>query len=158
MLNYSQVNERSSLAGRDMADSDDLFLFHNFLLDRRGGGLFRRDGNGGLTPVPIGARALDVLGALLERAGDVITRDEIIARYRRVWAHSDATIDALPIDAPGYVPWWPRPNVKLFNIMVHVLTDPAPDLLRPATNSFLISDRLERQTKFKPGAKWSISS
>ncbi len=62
-----------------MADSDDLFLFHNFLLDRRGGGLFRRDGNGGLTPVPIGARALDVLGALLERAGDVITRDEIIA-------------------------------------------------------------------------------
>ena len=62
-----------------MADPDDLFLFQNFLFDRRGGGLFRRDGNGGLTPVPIGARALDVLGALVERAGDVITRDEIIA-------------------------------------------------------------------------------
>ena len=68
-----------SFAGRGMADPDDLFLFHNFFLDRRRGGLFRRDGNGGLTPVPIGARALDVLGALLERAGDVITRDEIIA-------------------------------------------------------------------------------
>ncbi len=62
-----------------MADPDELFLFHSFLLDRRGGGLFRRDGNGGLTPVSIGARALDVLGALVERAGDVITRDEIIA-------------------------------------------------------------------------------
>ncbi len=62
-----------------MADPDDLFHFRNFLLDRRGGGLFRRDGNGDLSPVPSGARALDVLGALVERAGDVITRDEIIA-------------------------------------------------------------------------------
>jgi Protein of unknown function (DUF664) len=51
------------------------------------------------------------------------TRAEIIARYRRVWEHSDATIDALAIDAPGHVPWWPRPNVKLFNILVHVLTE-----------------------------------
>jgi TolB-like protein/DNA-binding winged helix-turn-helix (wHTH) protein len=62
-----------------MADSDDLFLFRNFLLDRRSGGLFRHDGNGDDSLVPIGARALDVLGALVERAGDVITRDEIIA-------------------------------------------------------------------------------
>ena len=62
-----------------MSDPDDLCLFRNFLLDRRGGGLFRRDGNGDHCPVPIGARALDVLGALVERAGDVVTRDEIIA-------------------------------------------------------------------------------
>jgi hypothetical protein len=34
-----------------------------------------------------------------------------------VWAHSDA----LPIDAPGHVPWWPRPNVKPFNIMVQIV-------------------------------------
>ncbi|WP_219420550.1 DinB family protein [Pseudonocardia nigra] len=46
------------------------------------------------------------------------TRTEIIDRYRRVWEHSDATISALDIDAPGHVPWWPRPNVKLFNIRV----------------------------------------
>ena len=39
-----------------------------------------------------------------------------------MWQHSDATIDALPIDAPGYVPWWDD-HVKLFNIMVHVLSD-----------------------------------
>ena len=48
---------------------------------------------------------------------------EIIDLYRRVCEHGDATIDALDIDAPGLVPWWPRPNVKLFNIMVHVLTE-----------------------------------
>ena len=39
------------------------------------------------------------------------------------WEQSDATIAALDIDAPGHVPWWPRPDVKLFNILVHVLTE-----------------------------------
>jgi hypothetical protein len=50
-------------------------------------------------------------------------RGDIVDRYRRVWVHSDATIAALDIDAPGHVPWWPRPNVKLFNVLVHVLTE-----------------------------------
>jgi Protein of unknown function (DUF664) len=51
------------------------------------------------------------------------TRDEIVGRYRRAWAHADATIDALDLDAPGHVPWWQKPNVKLFNILAHVLTE-----------------------------------
>ena len=51
------------------------------------------------------------------------SRAEIVDRYRRVWDHSDATIAALDIDVPGHVPWWPRPNVKLFNVLVHVLTE-----------------------------------
>jgi Protein of unknown function (DUF664) len=51
------------------------------------------------------------------------SRAEIIDRYRQAGAHSSATISALDIDTPGYVPWWPRPNVKLFNILVHMLTE-----------------------------------
>ena len=51
------------------------------------------------------------------------SRADIIDGYHRAWAHADATIDALPIDAPGFVPWWPRPHVTLFNVMVHVLTE-----------------------------------
>jgi hypothetical protein len=51
------------------------------------------------------------------------SRAEIIDRYRRMYAHSDATITALDIDARGYVAWWPRPDVKLFNILVHVLSE-----------------------------------
>ncbi|WP_328332970.1 DinB family protein [Kribbella sp. NBC_00382] len=51
------------------------------------------------------------------------TRDDIIGRYRRVWEHSDATIVALAIDAPGEVPWWPTPSVRLFNILVHMLAE-----------------------------------
>src|SRR3954464_5418378 len=51
------------------------------------------------------------------------SRVEIVDRYRRMWGHSDATIAALDIDAPGRVAWWPRPDVKLFNVMVHVLQE-----------------------------------
>jgi hypothetical protein len=51
------------------------------------------------------------------------SRTEIIDRYRQAAKYADATIAALYIDAPGFVPWWPRPNVKLFNILVHVLTE-----------------------------------
>jgi Protein of unknown function (DUF664) len=56
-------------------------------------------------------------------ATDDESRDAIVDRYRRIWAHSDATIAALDIDAPGHVPWWPRPDVTLFNVMVHVLNE-----------------------------------
>jgi hypothetical protein len=51
------------------------------------------------------------------------SRADIIDGYHRACRHADATIDALAIDAPGFVPWWPRPEVKLFNVMVHVLTE-----------------------------------
>jgi hypothetical protein len=51
------------------------------------------------------------------------TRAEIIEGYRRACAYADVTIDTLEIDAPGHVPGWPRPDVKLFNVLVHVLTE-----------------------------------
>ncbi len=51
------------------------------------------------------------------------TRAEIVDRYRLACEFTDATIEVLPVDAPGHVPWWPRPDVKLFNVMVHVLTE-----------------------------------
>ncbi|WP_431914614.1 DinB family protein [Nonomuraea jabiensis] len=51
------------------------------------------------------------------------TREQIIGFYRRTWEHSDATINELPLDAPGHVPWWPDPKVNLFAIMVHVRSD-----------------------------------
>src|SRR5260370_1664083 len=36
------------------------------------------------------------------------SRTQIVELYRRVWAHSDATIEALDLDATGQVPWWPE--------------------------------------------------
>jgi hypothetical protein len=52
------------------------------------------------------------------------SRDDIVGRYQRTWAHSDATIEALPLDAIGHVPWWgDRGEVTLHRIMVHVIVD-----------------------------------
>ena len=56
----------------------EIFLFEDFRLDRRGG-LYRRDDVGAFVPVAIGSRALDILGVLIERAGEVVSKDEIIA-------------------------------------------------------------------------------
>lgn len=50
------------------------------------------------------------------------SRDDIVDLYERVWVHTDATIDALDLDSPGYVPWWDE-EVSLFNVMVHCLSD-----------------------------------
>jgi DNA-binding winged helix-turn-helix (wHTH) protein len=63
----------------DLADRDDFYLFEGFRLDRHLGGLSRRDEDGHFTPVRIGGQALDILGVLVERAGELVTRDEAIA-------------------------------------------------------------------------------
>lgn len=49
----------------------------------------------------------------------------IVDLYRRVWAFADATIEELPLEATGRVPWWPadRAEVTLGHVVVHVLTD-----------------------------------
>lgn len=53
------------------------------------------------------------------------SRDQIVGLYRRVWAHSDATIEALPLDAPGRVPWWGegRQDVTLHRILIHMVAE-----------------------------------
>jgi hypothetical protein len=52
-------------------------------------------------------------------------REQIIAMYHRAWAHSDATIDTLPLDAAGEVPWWPegRNRVTLHWILIHMIAE-----------------------------------
>ena len=62
-----------------MAASSEMFLFADFRLDRAGGGLFRRDDHGAFAPVTIGSRALDLLAVLIERRGDVVSKEEIMA-------------------------------------------------------------------------------
>jgi len=53
------------------------------------------------------------------------SRESIVGLYRRVWAHSDATIDALPLDAIGHVAWWPadRNEVTLHRILIHMIAE-----------------------------------
>lgn len=53
------------------------------------------------------------------------SRADVIDFYRRVWAHSDATIEELDLDARAEVPWWGerwrRPTLHL--VLVHVIAE-----------------------------------
>lgn len=66
----------------------------------------------------------DVMVADLWATADE-SREQIVGLYRRVWTHSDATIQALDLDAAGHVPWWPpgRREVALRRILVHMIAE-----------------------------------
>lgn len=53
------------------------------------------------------------------------TTQSVIDFCRRAWAHADVTIDTLPLDAVGEVPWWPEGlrRISLHRALVHVLAD-----------------------------------
>ncbi|MFF4031223.1 DinB family protein [Streptomyces sviceus] len=76
------------------------------------------------------------------------TRDQIIGFYRRTWEHSDATINDLPLDAPGHVPWWPEPcpNTNLFAVIVHVLGE----INRHAGHADILREGLDGRTGLRP--------
>ncbi|MFE6222757.1 DinB family protein [Streptomyces sp. NPDC057854] len=76
------------------------------------------------------------------------TRDQIIEFYRRAWEHSDATINALALDAPGHVPWWPEPHshTNLFAVLMHVLGETN----RHAGHADILREGLDGRTGMRP--------
>ena len=69
---------------------------------------------------------------------------EMIKEFARLaWEHSDRTIDELPLDAPGRVPWWGADGeVDLHRILVHVISENAQhlgqiDILRELTDGLV---------------------
>ncbi|MFJ6615261.1 DinB family protein [Streptomyces sp. NPDC091289] len=76
------------------------------------------------------------------------TREQIIEFYRRTWEHSDATIDALPLDAPGHVPWWPEPftHTNLFAVLVHVLGES----IRHTGHADILREGIDGRTGLRP--------
>ncbi|MEV6974361.1 DinB family protein [Kitasatospora sp. NPDC093806] len=76
------------------------------------------------------------------------TREQITDFYRRTWEHSDATIDELPLDARGHVPWWsePSPNTNLFAILVHVLGETN----RHAGHADVLRESVDGRTGMRP--------
>src|SRR5438132_7393615 len=78
--------------GMDALATADVFLFEGCRLDRRG--LSRRDQSGAFVPVLIGSRALEILSVLVERAGDLVSRDEIT---NAVWPRTIVEGSNLPV-------------------------------------------------------------
>jgi len=49
---------------------------------------------------------------------------ELLALHERVAAHADATVEELPLDGLGHVPWWgEQGEVTLHQILVHLLAE-----------------------------------
>ena len=72
-------------------------------------------------------------------ATEAESREQVTGFYRRVWAHSDATIQELPLDARGTVPWWPEDlrHARLHTLLVHTIQETArhaghADIIREA--------------------------
>ena len=68
-----------------MLATADIFLFEGFRLDMRGEGLSRQDEYGAFVPIQVGGRALDVLGVLVERPGELVSKEEMMTA---VWGRT----------------------------------------------------------------------
>jgi DNA-binding response OmpR family regulator len=67
----------------DGLDSAKVWQFEGFRFDPAGGCLFRMNGSAVAEPVLVGSRALALLGLLVERHGQLVTKDEI---FDVVWS------------------------------------------------------------------------
>jgi hypothetical protein len=77
------------------------------------------------------------------------TRQDVLELWRRSCEHSDATIDALPLDAVGHVPWWPpeRTEVTLHQILVHMTVEVA----RHAGHADIVRETIDGAVGNGPG-------
>jgi hypothetical protein len=77
------------------------------------------------------------------------TREQIVDLYRRVWAHSDATIAERALDDVGRVPWWPpeRAAVTLHLVLVHLIAE----VHRHAGHADLVRELVDGSAGLRPG-------
>jgi uncharacterized damage-inducible protein DinB len=90
----------------------------------------------------------DVLMADMWATADE-SRELIVDLYRQIWSHSDATIDALALDARGQVPWWPpeRREVTLQQILVHMTVETH----RHAGHADIVREVIDGSAGMRPG-------
>jgi uncharacterized protein DUF664 len=76
------------------------------------------------------------------------SREEITGLYRQAWRHTDATVEALPLDAVGQVPWWPaeRRAVTLHHVLSRILADTS----RHAGHADIVRELLDGSTGWLP--------
>lgn len=82
-------------------------------------------------------------------ATETETREQVTGFYRRVWAHSDATIGELPLDARGTVPWWPedRRHPTLHTVLLHTIQETA----RHAGHADIIRETIDGAAGLREG-------
>ena len=90
------------------------------------------------------------------------TSAEIIDLYRFAADAADATITALPLDAPGEVPWWSegRRAVTLHRILVHMTVETSRhaghvDIVRELIDGAIGQAPGDQMVAHRDGAGWS---
>ena len=76
------------------------------------------------------------------------SRESLTSLYRRTWAHSDATIDALPLDTVGTVPWWPAGQNQL--TLHHALVRVATETARHAGHANIVRELIDGAAGWTP--------
>jgi uncharacterized damage-inducible protein DinB len=84
----------------------------------------------------------------------------VLDLYRRVIAHADETIAALPLDAPGHVPWWDPQETTLHRLLVHMTAETARhaghlDILRETIDGNRGTQRTIRNLPEHDDAWWT---
>jgi uncharacterized damage-inducible protein DinB len=89
------------------------------------------------------------------------SRESVLELHRFSAEHSDATIDALPLDARGSVPWWSpdRRTVTLGQILVHMCVETARhaghvDILREQLDGVVGIRRDDPNITPRSAAQW----
>lgn len=79
------------------------------------------------------------------------SREDVLALYVRVRQHADATIQTLPLDAVGHVPWWPpgKDEVTLHRILLHVATETH----RHAGHADILRELIDGDVGFRDSAR-----
>ncbi|MBO0510902.1 DinB family protein [Streptomyces beijiangensis] len=101
---------------------------------------------------PVEAPPLWITGAaepnadLWARADE--TREQIVGAYRRVCAHSDETIDSLPLDAIGRIAWGSGAEVTLHRSLVHMIAETD----RHAGHADIVRELIDGTTGLRTGS------
>ena len=90
---------------------------------------------------------VDLTADMWATAGE--SRADIIALYHRAWPHTDATIEAVDLDALGRVSWWPadRNGVTLHRVVVHVTAETH----RHAGHADILRELIDGAVGLRPG-------
>ncbi|GAA4664821.1 DinB family protein [Frondihabitans cladoniiphilus] len=90
------------------------------------------------------------------------SRASIVEFHRFSAEHSDATIDALDLDSPGVVPWWPvdRRDVTLGRILAHMIAETArhaghADIVRELIDESIGNGRGDPNIPSRSAEEWA---
>ena len=77
------------------------------------------------------------------------SRDYIVDLYARTWAHADATIESLPLDATATVPWWGegREHPTLHLLLIHMATE----IFRHAGHADIVRELIDGSAGWRDG-------